>query len=330
MGSQQLLDTAKNMTLTSKLVLIVVSIMLAPCARSFEIEQPLVDVKWLQANIDRVRVLDIVLEQQEFVLAGHIPSAVPVPWGWVRRDDFLDGKIVEKLLPVKEDFEELMRTSGVDNESAVVISFAGTGSRSMAAGARLYWQMKYYGHDNVALLDGGNAAWSALTGEQLSHDTPAEITQGNFSVRRNRDELLATTHEMVQATSDDAVQILDTRSLPYYLGIVKKPYVKNSGHIPAAKLFPHTLLTEDEAPSRVVTLDTIVKASDLMAVDLHIPTIVYCNSGHLASATWYVLHELLGNKNVRLYDGSMHEWTTTSPRPVLNVQNSKEIFNYMR
>jgi len=82
------------------------------------------------------------------------------------------------------------------------------------------------------------------------------------------------------------------------------------GHIPGAKNVPMTVLSNDVGPTAVLfDKDTLHQTLILMGASPDTPTTVYCNSGIMASVGWFVLSELLGNSDVRLYDGSMQEWT---------------------
>ena len=120
------------------------------------------------------------------------------------------------------------------------------------------------------------------------------------------------------AIKNNAIQLLDTRTIAYYLGLTRKSYVYVNGHIPTARFFPHTLLTEDKSPATFYNMTYLSKAAKALSVDLQSPTIVYCNSGLSASGAWFVMHELLGNTNVKLYDGSMHEWSATADRVIID------------
>ena len=87
------------------------------------------------------------------------------------------------------------------------------------------------------------------------------------------------------------------------------------GHIPGAKVFPNELLTGAEAPVAFAAPEEIKHMANELGIDASSDMITYCNSGQLASGSWFVFSELLGNKNVRLYDGSMHQWALEK-RPV--------------
>ncbi|MDH5599878.1 MAG: rhodanese-like domain-containing protein, partial [Gammaproteobacteria bacterium] len=118
----------------------------------------------------------------------------------------------------------------------------------------------------------------------------------------------ATSEEVATAIKDKA-QLVDTRMISLYLGTWrKKSYVFANGHIPGAKSYPNELLTSTMPAKFISNADS--KAMFLqLGINPDEKAITYCNSGHLATGSWFVLSELMGNKNVKLYDGSMHQWT---------------------
>lgn len=134
-------------------------------------------------------------------------------------------------------------------------------------------------------------------------------------------DILATTEDIEKALNDKNITLIDARSEDMYLGLFyKKKYVYGAGHIPGAKsadgdiFLKHGNVKTFHAPEKIKTA--------LMAkgIDPESKSIAYCNSGHLASGIWFIVHEILGNKNAALYDGSMHAWTKDSDRPVISMK----------
>ena len=110
-------------------------------------------------------------------------------------------------------------------------------------------------------------------------------------------------------------QVIDARTADFYLGQSKKDYVYAKGHIPGAKNVSHTDLADPKSRA-FKSRDELKKMLAGAGLDAQKPAITYCDSGHLSTGQWFVMHELLGNKNVKLFDGSMHEWTKKPERPV--------------
>lgn len=279
------------------------------------VPRPLVDSDWLEQNLESVIVLDVRKDTSAFVSKGHIPGARLVDYKRVRTSKQEFGGKVDKMLPTKANFETLMRDLGVNDTSTVVITTAGESPGQVTRGTRLYWQMRYFGHDDVALLNGGNAKWEADLYELT--DEPATLpTKGSFTVRAERRTMLATLTDVEETVEYGGPQLVDTRTLDYYLGLKKKKYVYAAGHIPYSKVFPYVFLTSNKGPATFRPVAEIKTLLGAMQVEADKASILYCNSGSLATALWFVMHDLLGNQETRLFDGSMHQWTKDSRRPV--------------
>jgi thiosulfate/3-mercaptopyruvate sulfurtransferase len=296
---------------------------------------PLVDSDWLEQHLGKVKILDVredidsftrraVLVRKRFTgdlklqrSGAHIPGAVLVDFFNIRTSREIDDRNVRYLLPEKAEFEELMQSWGVDQDDVIVITSQGIGNSDMTLATRLYWQVKYFGHDQVAILDGGVTQW--LLEEKNASIEAIEPETGNWTAKEQRQSLLATSDEVVKAINASDIQLIDTRSLAYYLGLLKKPYVRKKGHIPSAKVFPNELLTSSGAGAYFSDPEDIQQMALELGVDSTANMITYCNSGQFASASWFVFSELLGNDNVKLYDGSMHQWSIEK-RPVVKME----------
>jgi thiosulfate/3-mercaptopyruvate sulfurtransferase len=292
---------------------------------------PLVETDWLAANLDKVVILDVRKDVASFTkpakltkdkesgklsvvaVGGHIPGARLIDYKNVRAERSIDGRKVSGMLPAPADFEKLLRAAGVDTDSALVIVSKGMSNDDMTMATRLYWELKYYGQDNMAILNGGMAQW--LVDGRATTLALAPPAEGNWTASARRDEILASSDDVAAALGKGSIQLVDYRPLSMYLGSEKKSYVYDKGHIPGAKPFPNELMTSSAAPSRFPAVEELRQLYQAMHVDESAPSIGYCNSGHVASGGWFIQHELLGNKNVKLYDGSMHEWTLEK-RPV--------------
>jgi thiosulfate/3-mercaptopyruvate sulfurtransferase len=292
---------------------------------------PLVDTAWLASNMNDVVILDIRANTKSFTakpafktdkksgkkklvrVGGHIPGARMVDYKKVRAKQTINGKQVDKMLPDKASFEALMQSVGANKDSTLIIVSRGQNSLDMTMATRLYWQLKYFGHDNMAILNGGTAQW-IKDGHKVS-SKPVKPTKGNWVATAERKDILATSDDVAKAVQDKSTQLVDNRTVDLYLGTWRKGYVYEKGHIPGAKNLSHLTLTKHGMGAEILPVEELQQLSAAMGVDTKQPTITYCNSGHLASGSWFVMHELMGNKNVKLYDGSMHEWTLEK-RPV--------------
>ena len=317
----------KNCLTTASLLLAITSIP----AHAVQVPSPLIDANWLNSHKNEVVILDVRKDTKSFTakpkksngiagmqgcgakkgtgihVAGHIPGANLVSWKKVRAKRTVDGVDLIKLVPSKNEMESLMQSHGVDNDSAVVITMKGTKSKDVTFATRLYWQMKYWGHDNVTILNGGTAAWAA-SGYDLSRDK-SKPKQGNWKAKGPNKSVIASTNDVEKAVAD-GTQIVDSRTEDFYLGSTyKKKYVYAAGHIPNAKVFPHELIVEGKTAATFLPTQKLVALMKAKGIDPSAPSVTYCDSGHLSTGQWFIMHELLGNKNVKQYDGSMHEWT---------------------
>ncbi len=327
-----MLHIAHKLTLAA---LVFAGLVTCGSALALQLPGPIVEADWLEQHLDQVAILDVredidsftrkaVLVRKRFtgdlkirVPGAHIPGAVLVDFLNIRTSREIDGRNVRRMIPEQKEFEQLMQSWGINREDAIVIVSLGVSGSDITMATRLYWQIKYYGHDNVAILNGGMAQW-------LLEQKPATIeTQqprpGNWLAGKVRDGISAGSEDVARAVDDKSVQLVDTRGLGLYLGAYKKSYVRKKGHIPGAKVFPNELLTSAEAPVVFAEPGDLQQMASELGIDAASDMITYCNSGQLASASWFVFSELLGNKNVRLYDGSMHQWALEK-RPVTTME----------
>lgn len=305
-------------------VIAVIALFTSGIAQAVTVPGPLVETSWLQRYSKQVVILDVRSDVKSFTgkpiltrdkksgkyivlrVGAHIPGANLVDYKKIRVDRVVNGVKVEKIIPLKAEFEELMQKAGVNKDSAVVIVSDGLNDLDLTMATRLYWQLKYFGQDNLAILNGGMAQW--LTDRRPISNQPSNPQRGNWVATAERNELLATTDDVDKGLKN-GVQLVDNRPLFQYMGVMKKSYVYEKGHIPGAKSYPTELFTDHSTPAKLLPVAKLRDLAKGMGIDTNAQSITYCNSGHLASGGWFVLHELMGNKNVKLYDGSMNEWT---------------------
>lgn len=293
-------------------------------AWALDVPGPVVDPQWLNDNLDEVTVLQIAGSEKAFAMApkyetvkgkqvvsvvsGHVPGAQFVDWGNVRVERMENGKKVGKLIPAKADFEAFMQSLGVDKNDSVVIVPLGLSGSDFTKATRLYWQMKYFGHDNMALLDGGLANWLA-SGFDAETGKPGAIDGGDWVATDERNEILATYAEVRQAADNPgSTQLVDARPPNQYMGVFSKSKTV-PGHLPGAVNMPTSLLVRaDGAAANFLPASSYESMMEFKGLEASEPMITYCNSGNLASGVWFVASEIAGNENVEIYDGSMKEY----------------------
>jgi thiosulfate/3-mercaptopyruvate sulfurtransferase len=293
---------------------------------ALQVPGPLVETAWLAERINDpgLAIVDVRGDAVNFAkpppkidarspIYGHIPSARLWVFDKVRETRVIDGVKLDKMAPTRENFAASMRSLGVRNDHAVVIVANANDTPSLTQATRAYWTLKYFGHDNVALLNGGTWKW-AREGRQLNYSS-SPVSPSEFEPGAERKELLASTADVQQASRSRDVQLVDGRTADYYVGQSMTADVIARGHIPGARMLAHVELADSKTKLFKSPAELRALASE-MGIDLARPAITYCNTGHLASGPWFVLSELLGNRQVKLYDGSMHEWTKDAARPV--------------
>lgn len=301
----------------------VINIFITHSVFASELPVPLVETKWLAENLENVTLLDVRSNAKSFTsqpifktdkksgktnlikVGGHIPGANLVLYKNVRATRNINGQKVKGLVPDKKSFNQLMKNAGVNKNSKVVIVTNAETGFDVTMAARAYWQMKYFGHDEVAILNGGTAQWLLDKREYSIVDSKPSI--GDWQASTERENLLASSEEVATAIEEDSIQILDARPLSQYLGI-SNGTKKGVGHVPSAKIFPVELMTTTSAPVKFLAEGDLHELANAFNTSAEDAVITYCNSGHMASGSWFVMHELLGNQHAQLYDGSMNQW----------------------
>jgi len=290
-------------------------VIFSSCAYSLVIPSPLVSADWLSENLDQVVVLDVRKDLASFSEQGHIPNANLVNTKKVRVTRIIDGVELTRMRPDQANFERFMSAHGVSNDTIVVVTHQGRTPGDVAGAARLYWQMKYYGFEQVALLDGGNAAWTASM-EELTTDS-SEIIPGRLTnLSSTNEKILATIEQVKLAITSQAVQLVDTRSLRFHVGLDSRKYVYDLGHIPTSKVFPYKFLHPGKGVMSFPNKQQIKSRFEALNIDPNAQIILYCNSAYECSSVWFSLHEIFGNHQVRVYDGSLHQWTKDATNPM--------------
>jgi thiosulfate/3-mercaptopyruvate sulfurtransferase len=238
---------------------------------------------------------------------GHLPGAV----GWNWRND-LQAKPARDLAP-KEQLEQLLSRSGIGPETTVVLY----GDNNNWFAAYAYWTLKYYGLDDVKLINGGRVKLEA-EGRQFTTDVPAPAAASfKFS---------GGTNEAIRAYRDDVAErigkagLVDVRSPGEFSGELLAPEnlpqegAQRGGHIPTAKNIPWAkAVKEDGTFKDVADLKELYGAQGITGDR---ETIAYCRIGERSAHTWFVLTEILGYPNVRNYDGSWTEWGSLIKAPI--------------
>jgi thiosulfate/3-mercaptopyruvate sulfurtransferase len=268
----------------------------------------LVDADWAQAHGNDPGVVLVEVDEDTSAYdKGHIRGAVKIDWKTDLQDpvrrDFVD----------KAGFESLLSKRGISNDDTVILY----GGNNNWFAAYAYWYFKLYGQNNVKLLDGGRKKWE-LDGRELVTEVPERAStsytaaEQDQSIRAFRDEVVAAIGQL---------NLVDVRSPDEFAGRLLAPahlpqeQAQRGGHIPTAKNVPWSKAAQEDGTFKS---DDALRAlyGDEAGLDFGQDTIAYCRIGERSAHTWFVLHELLGQPNVKNYDGSWTEYGSLVGVPI--------------
>jgi thiosulfate/3-mercaptopyruvate sulfurtransferase len=286
------------------------AVLAAPAAAG----QPLVSPQWLSEHLDDAGL--VVLDVRSAIDGGgekayraaHIPGSIHSDYdksGWR-----VTVHNVPFMLPSILEIQNLIGDLGIDENSHVVVVPAGVSFTDFGSAARVYWTLKVAGVPNVSILDGGVAAWKAAGLPTQSGPSPTP-TPKMLEAEGDKSSL-AELADVVRIQQTGGATLVDARPASFFDGKERAPKVAAYGHIPGAVDLDSNEFYDDKA-------NRLKPLAELAAIAARIPdgpVVTYCNTGHWSATDWFVLHELLGRKDVKLYDGSMVEWTMDPRRPV--------------
>ena len=274
--------------------------------------EPIVTTEWLAKHLSDpdLRVVDgtwhmphLKRDPRAEFEAAHVPGAV-----FFDIDATADRTTtLPHMLPTAEQFGAAVGALGIGNGDRVVVYDV----RGVVSAARVWWTFRAFGHDAIAVLDGGLRAWRA-EGRPVESG-PGRPTPRPFTARR-RPELVRDVEAMRANIGTRAAQVLDARSAGRFAGTEPEPRAGlRGGHIPGSLNLPYeTLYRPDGTLKPPDELRGIVTAA---GIDLGRPVVTTCGSGVTASVLALALY-LIGRHDVAVYDGSWSEWGSRSDTPV--------------
>ena len=270
-------------------------------------EDVLVSADWAEQNLNTPGVVLVEVDEDTSAYdGGHIAGAVKLDW----KTDLQDQ--VRRDFVSKEQFEQLLSNKGIGTDDAVILY----GGNNNWFAAYAYWYFKLYGHDSVKLLDGGRKKWE-LDGRELSKDA-VQRPATQYAAKAQDTSIRAFRDEVVAAIGNQ--NLIDVRSPDEFAGRLLAPahlpqeQAQRGGHIPTALNIPWSKAANEDG--------TFKSDDDLRALyadaglDEGKDTIAYCRIGERSSHTWFALHELLGEPNVKNYDGSWTEYGSLVGVPI--------------
>jgi thiosulfate/3-mercaptopyruvate sulfurtransferase len=268
----------------------------------------LVSTDWVAEHMDddSIRIVEVD-ENPALYAEAHIPGAIGFDW----KADLQDQVKRDFLGP--EEFGQLMGSRGISNDHTVVLY----GDRNNWFASYTYWYFRYYGHDNVKLMNGPREKWIAE--ERATTSEVPSYPQATFTAA-GPDEAIRARRDEVQQAIDAATKLVDVRSPQEYSGelVAMAGYehegAQRAGHIPSAASIPWAKAVKEDGTFRSADeLRELYGSAGVLDGD---PIIAYCRIGERSAHTWFVLHELLGHDDVQNYDGSWTEWGNMVDVPI--------------
>ncbi len=213
------------------------------------------------------------------------------------------------MLPAAEEFAERMSAIGLDDADDIVV-YDGSGANLSAA--RVWWMFRVFGHERVAVLDGGIGKWRR-EGRPIERGSPAR-PPGTFTARRRSGDAVRDLDQVRQASSAGAAQIVDLRSRGRFTATEPEPRAGlRGGHIPGSLNLPYDELVGEDGT--VLPTESLQRRIAAAGIDPSRPIIATCGSGVSACTLIHALHRL-GHHRVALYDGAWTEWGGRADTPI--------------
>ncbi|MEN8906817.1 MAG: rhodanese-like domain-containing protein [Clostridiales bacterium] len=276
------------------------------CSLSNNEIRSVISTNWLNCKIDHPNLCIIDIRSSEQYIEGHIKNSINIPFEvpfsqWITMKDDLLFEV-----PEKEVLFKTISNYGISKNSIIVLIASMPNENeppySLAMATRAACTLKYAGLNNISILDGGYSKWLS-EGKAITTETYSKIP---LTYKNDLDDNIFVSIDYVKEKINKSI-IIDARDKEVYLGEIIEEYANKPGHIPSAISLPApSFWNTDGTYKNIQTIKSSVYST--VGLDRDKEIIVYCGVGGYASTTWYVLSEMLGYKNVKIYDGSAQEW----------------------
>jgi thiosulfate/3-mercaptopyruvate sulfurtransferase len=269
----------------------------------------LVSTEWAVEHLNdpKVRLIEVDVDTTAYD-QGHIPGAVG--WNWQTQ---LQDNIRRDLID-KAELERLLGKSGVSNDTTILLY----GDNNNWFAAYALWQLKYYGHKDVRLINGGRKKW--IEEKRPLTTEPAKVAATTYHASGPDESIRARKEEIFDVLNKKkSVQLVDVRSVDEFTGKIIAPpgmseTAQRAGHIPGAANIPWAQAANEDGTFK--SADALKQLYGAKGITGDGEIIAYCRIGERSSHTWFVLKYLLGYDNVKNYDGSWTEWGNLVGAPV--------------
>jgi len=300
------------------LILFAMLLCLLPLSAMASTLPPIISTEETAAALSNPDLIILDIRKIEEYKAGHIPGAISMFYGnlAIKRGDS------DNELTPDDELVDLLGSTGIKPESSIIVYGKTDTPADRVNITRVAWTLKYAGVAKVSVMNGGFEKWSIREKRAVSTDMakPKAVSyKGKFN------KAIFVNKDYVKNSLNKTL-IVDVREPDFFEGKQKLPMVAKMGRIAGAVNLPSTQVFEKYPPGDHMetccwtfkdteTLKNM--ATGVVGVDPNREIIVYCDTGRVASTWWFILSEVLGYKNVKLYDGSMQEWTKDDSAPML-------------
>jgi thiosulfate/3-mercaptopyruvate sulfurtransferase len=271
----------------------------------------LVDTETVSKNLSdkSFKIVEVDYDPENAYRQGHLQGASLI---WWKRD--INDPITRDIIS-KSQFEDLLSRNGITTQSEVILY----GDFNNWFAAFVFWIFKYYGHENVKIMNGGRKKWE-IENKPYTKDEP-QIPKTNYVAQPPNEGLRAYLFDVRRALDKKDTVLVDVRSPKEFSGEVTAPaeypmeHAQRGGHIPHANNIPWASAVND-TDGTFKSVEELKKVYESKGITADKDVICYCRIGERSSHTWFVLKYLLGYPQVRNYDGSWTEWGNMIGNPI--------------
>lgn len=274
-------------------------------------QQVLVDTETVANSLANksLKIVEVDYDPENAYRSGHLPGASLI---WWKRD--INDPITRDIIS-KSQFEDLLSRNGLTPQSEVILY----GDFNNWFAAFVFWIFKYYGHENVKIMNGGRKKWE-IENRSYTKDEP-QIPKTNYVAQPPNEGLRAYLFDVKRSLDKKDTVLVDVRSPKEFSGEITAPaeypmeQAQRGGHIPNANNIPWASAVND-IDGTFKSVEELKKIYETKGVTPDKDVICYCRIGERSSHTWFVLKYLLGYPQVRNYDGSWTEWGNMIGNPI--------------
>ncbi|HEX5358943.1 MAG TPA: sulfurtransferase [Candidatus Nitrosotalea sp.] len=271
----------------------------------------LIDTETVSKNLGNTsfKIVEVDYDPENAYRQGHLQGASLI---WWKRD--INDPITRDIIS-KSQFEDLLSRNGITTQSEVILY----GDFNNWFAAFVFWIFKYYGHENVKIMNGGRKKWE-IENRSYTKDEP-QIPKTNYVAQPPNEGLRAYLFDVRRALDKKDTVLVDVRSPKEFSGEITAPaeypmeHAQRGGHIPNANNIPWASAVND-TDGTFKSVEELKKIYESKGITADKDVICYCRIGERSSHTWFVLKYLLGYPQVRNYDGSWTEWGNMIGNPI--------------